>query len=357
MRTKILFFSFLVITLFNLNGQESSNSNPAGTDNKDISKLNEGPYIFIEKDKLIEKGIVNGKVYSKELPLDSYKTDFTPEKSEYKGVEKVAVLSDIHGQYDLTIELFKNNGIIDAELNWNFGNGHLVIVGDIFDRGPKVNEMLWFLYKLEKQAEKENGKVHFLLGNHEYMVLLGDLRYLHKKYETLSKLLNISYDELYGPETVLGRWIRSRATVIKIGNDTFVHGGISSQFLSHGYDISEINMVMRNSIDRETNQLRASDLFKIYFGRSGPIWYRGYFTDNLEDTEISGILNRINSKHIIVGHCSNKEVVQLYDHKIYGVDSSLKGGEYGELLFIINQKEYYRATLDGKKIQFKNSKN
>ena len=81
------------------------------------------------------------------------------------------------------------------------------------------------------------------------------------------------------------------------------------------------------------------------------IWYRGYFNDNLPDTDISKILKLLNSEHIVVGHCSNKEVVQLYNNKIFGVDSSIKKGKYGEILFIKN-KRFFRGTLNGEEIQF-----
>ena len=65
------------------------------------------------------------------------------------------------------------------------------------------------------------------------------------------------------------------------------------------------------------------------------------------------ILNQINSKHLIVGHCSNDEVVSRFGNKIFGVDSSIKKGKYGEIL-LIDKKKYYRGTLKGKKIKFKN---
>ena len=55
----------------------------------------------------------------------------------------------------MLIELLKNNKIIDEDLKWTFGDGHFVIVGDVFDRGDKVNEVLWFLYDLEIQAKKK----------------------------------------------------------------------------------------------------------------------------------------------------------------------------------------------------------
>ena len=111
--------------------------------------ISDGPYIFIEKNQLIEKRIINGKVFSKVIETSLYDTTYLPEKSTFNNINKIAALSDIHGQYDLLIELFKNNKIIDDNLNWSFGKGHLVITGDIFDRGDKVNEVLWLIYKLE----------------------------------------------------------------------------------------------------------------------------------------------------------------------------------------------------------------
>jgi len=227
-----------------------------------------------------------------------------------------------------------------------------VIVGDVFDRGEKVNELLWLLFNLEQQAKKEGGRVHFLLGNHEYMVLHNDLRYIHKKYRMTSAILEIGYNSLYNNNTVIGRWLRSKPTLVKINNTVFVHGGISEAFLSHNeFEIEKINAIMRGSIDISKAELKSTDFYSIYYGTDSLIWYRGYFDDNLSDATISNILKRINSEHIVVGHCSNKEVVQLYDEKIYGVDSSMKYGKYGELL-VIKKNKVYRMTLEGKKKRF-----
>ena len=181
--------------------------------------ISDGPYIFIEKNKLIEKRIINGKVFSKVIETSLYDTTYLPEKSTFNNINKIAALSDIHGQYDLLIELFKNNKIIDDNLNWSFGKGHLVITGDIFDRGDKVNEVLWFIYKLEAQAKNKGGRLHFLLGNHEYMIFYNDLRYLHEKYRATTKILNLEHDELYSDKTVIGRWLRSKSTIVKINNN------------------------------------------------------------------------------------------------------------------------------------------
>jgi len=318
-----------------------------------MTSLNDGPYIFIEEDHLLELNVINGAVVRKSLSLDTYPITYRLEHNTYDNIKKVVVLSDIHGQYDLAIEILKNNRIINDDLNWRYGKGHLVIVGDIFDRGPKVNEMLWLIYNLEQEAKKEGGRVHFLLGNHEYMILQNNLKYLHKKYVQSSALLEIGYDELYGPKTILGRWLRSKPTIIKINDNTFVHGGISKQFLTDGYDMNNTNEVLSASIDRDIAEMKSTGFRDKYYGSKGPIWYRGYFRNNLPDSEIIEILEAVDSKHIIVGHCSNDEVVQLYDHKIFGVDSSIKKGKYGEVLFILRGKKYYRGTMQGRKIRFR----
>lgn len=319
----------------------------------DTTAINDGPYVFIENNQLIEQSIVNGQVQTKILKSNTYDTLYYPESSTFKNVKKIAVFSDIHGQYDLAIKILKNNKIIDKNGKWNYGRGHLVIVGDIFDRGPKVNEMLWFVKNLEQQAKKKGGQVHYLLGNHEYMVLHNDIRYVNEKYLKSSELLNRSYPELYGMQTVMGRWLRSKPTIIRINNQVFVHGGISQQFIDKNeMQLDTINNIMRQSIDRTKEEMSMNDFYETYYGNTGPIWYRGYFYDNLSDADVSKILSEIDTEHIVVGHCSNEEIVELYNQKIFGVDSSIKKGEYGELLFI-KRKKYSRGTMKGKKERFK----
>ena len=240
--------------------------------------ISDGPYIFIEKDKLINKSILNNEVITTTLNLDSYDILYYPEKSTFKKIKKIAALSDIHGQYDLAIELLKNNKIIDEELNWSFDKGHLVITGDIFDRGDKVNELLWLIYKLENQAKNKGGRVHYLLGNHEYMILQKDLRYLTDKYILSSKLLDIDYDKLYGNKTILGRWLRSKPAIIKINNIVFTHGGVSEKFIEkYGVDLDSINSMMRKNNVYTKEQLKSTDYYDLYYGRNSLIWYRGYF--------------------------------------------------------------------------------
>ena len=251
----------------------------------------------------------------------------------------------------MLIELLKNNKIIDEDLKWTFGDGHFVIVGDVFDRGDKVNEVLWFLYDLEIQAKKKGGYVHFLLGNHEYMILQNDLRYIHTKYHKTPFLLGIEYKELYGKNTVIGRWLRSKSTIIKINDIIFTHGGISKEFFSSvDFDLEKINRDMRESIDLSIDEMVSNNFYNIYFGEKSLTWYRGYYYHDITDKQLNKLLDKIEAKRIVVGHSSNDNILEFYDNIIYCVDSSMKLGKYGEVLLIKNNV-FYRGTLDGEQIE------
>ena len=46
------------------------------------------------------------------------------------------------------------------------------------DRGPDSRKALDLLERLQDEAQRSGGAVHALLGNHEIMRMLGDLRYV-----------------------------------------------------------------------------------------------------------------------------------------------------------------------------------
>src|SRR4030042_1464802 len=110
---------------------------------KNLPELTDGPYISWDNNRRIKAYYFN-----------------------HDSVEKILVIWDIHGGYDSLVKLLINNSIIDIHLNWNWDKGHLVFLGDIFDRGDKVTEALWLIYKLDHQAMSQGGAVHLLYGNH-----------------------------------------------------------------------------------------------------------------------------------------------------------------------------------------------
>jgi Calcineurin-like phosphoesterase len=200
-------------------------------------------------------------------------------------------VADIHGDFDAFAAILQKAGIINAEHHWSAKNTTLVQTGDILDRGPKPREALDLLMSLEKEAPLSGGRVVTLLGNHEVMNIMGDLRYVtpvnyasfadadsdrrqksaYQDYakwrsshtQLLSELPQpmeiteaewnvrhpagfIEQREAFGPNGVYGKWLREHAAVAQIGGIIFLHGGIDPK-LAH-LKIETINSHIRDEI-------------------------------------------------------------------------------------------------------------
>ncbi len=95
--------------------------------------------------------------------------------------------------------------VMDSLYNWTYGNGLLVICGDLFDRGHDVAAELWLLYKLEEEAKASGGYVHTILGNHDIMNLSGDIRFVQPRYIENAKIIGKDYMELYNKKFRIGK--------------------------------------------------------------------------------------------------------------------------------------------------------
>src|SRR6187399_952828 len=99
-----------------------------------------------------------------------------PASCELDGVERIVAVGDVHGAYDRFTEILRAAGVIDQDRHWSGGRTHLVQLGDVVDRGPDSRKALDFLMSLEKEAAAAGGQVHALIGNHEVMRMLSDMR-------------------------------------------------------------------------------------------------------------------------------------------------------------------------------------
>ena len=91
---------------------------------------------------------------------------------------RVVAVGDSHGAYPEFVTILQRVGLIDGNRQWIGGSSVLVQTGDVIDRGKQSRECLDLLMDLERQAPKQNGRVIPLLGNHEVMNIMGDLRYV-----------------------------------------------------------------------------------------------------------------------------------------------------------------------------------
>ena len=176
------------------------------------------------------------------------------------GVEKVVAIADVHGAYEAMVETLGNAGILDDELAWSGAESHLVIVGDLLDRGPRSRDALDLLMRLEAEAATAGGKVHVLIGNHEMMNMIGDLRYVSKSeyaafaddetrerrnhwFTAWSRRVGVNsgarqrFDstfprgyfalrEAFGPKGKYGKWLLEKNVIAVVNRTAFVHGGL-----------------------------------------------------------------------------------------------------------------------------------
>ena len=280
-----------------------------------------------------------------------------PDEIRTSGKAPMFVVADTHGEYEILVAMLRKHGVVNAKLGWNFGRGDLVVLGDVFDRGPNHLEILWLLYQLEAEARRAGGGVHLVLGNHETMVLLGDLRYLNPKYVQTAQLAGVSsYSELFGPKSVLGQWLRTKPTVLKINDLLCLHAGVSRALVDSGLTLRQINAGVRSVLEgRGPEDESQRQRLELLMGSTGPLWYRGYFaeqatfpTATMEDIDLA--LKTFGVSHILIGHTIVPTVTPLYEGKVIDVQVYPKRDDAGRANFeslVVKKDGFFRAKLDG----------
>jgi cytochrome oxidase Cu insertion factor (SCO1/SenC/PrrC family) len=279
----------------------------------------------------------------------SLKKSLSIEPCEFKNPGKLFALSDIEGNFEALRKLLQANKIIDENYNWIFGNGHLVFAGDMFDRGSQVTECLWLIYDLEEKAKAKGGYVHFILGNHEIMNLQGDDRYAQYKYKENADLIGTTITQLYNENSELGRWLRTKNVVEKIGDILFMHAGISPRLNELSVTISEINQLARPYYGEKVTEYKNEKLNTIMSASVGPFWYRGYYSGNVEKY-IESTLEKFAVNRIITGHTIVADTVSIhYGGKVINLDTQHSEGKSEALL--MENASYYRVNTAGEKVE------
>jgi len=270
-------------------------------------------------------------------------------KYNFNKVSKILAVGDTHGEYQRLVNNLIANKVIDKNLNWIYGKSHLVLVGDIFDRGDKVTECLWLIRKLEKQAEEANGMVHFVLGNHESMILRNDIRYVAPKYYSLCYNLGVDFKSIYAQNTFMGRWLRNKNVIIKINDIIFNHAGISQKLVDSKYSIDDINNNITDILYSQS-KLEPNNI-KLLMSSDGPIWYRGYFkTDSLN---VKSILANYSANYIVVGHTEVDTLAAINNYPVIGINIPLWNKRVPNQALLIKKGRFYRVINGVKKEKIK----
>jgi len=183
---------------------------------------------------------------------------------QVEGADRIVAIADVHGAFDAMVETLQQADVIDDALAWSGTTSHLVIVGDILDRGPKSRDAMDFLMRLEGEAAAAGGAVHVVIGNHESMNMIGDLRYVSKaeyaafasdeteaerqkwfeayverysgasareklqdKFEQEFPVGYFALRRAFRPDGKYGAWLLTKPVIQVVNGTAFVHGGLS----------------------------------------------------------------------------------------------------------------------------------
>ncbi len=264
-----------------------------------------------------------------------------PAQDRFSSVERVVAVGDVHGDWDAFTSVLRSAKVIDKRNRWAGGNTHLIQIGDIPDRGPATRRIYDLLMDLDKQARRAGGRVHALIGNHDAMMIYGDLRYvtpeefasfrsanaqelrsrwfelqlpelrksaqssgrnatddeLRTEFEKSTPLGWVEHRQAFGPDGKYGKWVRQRPVAVIVNDILYVHAGISPKYAHQ--PVEELTKVV---------QAELTDLARLEKGVTtddqGPLWYRGLAreAESALEKHVADLLAFHDVRAVAVGH-------------------------------------------------------
>ncbi|EJD06841.1 Metallo-dependent phosphatase [Fomitiporia mediterranea MF3/22] len=263
-----------------------------------------------------------------------FSSENTPQYSR-----RIVAVGDLHGDYENALKVLQMADVVDKSGNWSGKVDLFVQTGDIIDRGVDTIKLFLWMEQLRSQARAAGGDVISHLGNHEWMNLLADWRYVYPKeiatfgsvaarqkmlqtgrigrawaanYSVTSRVAlhppmgplspfpsSVSYNPSLGHSSIDFVPIESKADgKVNIEEDpladatlSFVHGGLSPSYAHLTPYPSSINDIGRTLLRRLQTRVfppphppapyaglptDATDAEKGLYADDGPLWYRGW---------------------------------------------------------------------------------
>jgi hypothetical protein len=299
-------------------------------------------------------------------------------------LHRIVAVGDLHGDFAAWRNITRTAQLVDDEGNWIGADAVLIQTGDLVDRGPDSLKIVQGIMRLQLEARRAHGQVIALVGNHEAMNMIGDLRYLSAEdyaayadrnsvqrrenvYEANKAEIQASYRQhdpqmtddavkeawfaatplgsiehqiAWDPQGKIGRWIAGNPAVVLLDGTLFVHGGISPAYVN--MPIAEINRQVDAAL-----QAKAIDPQSIINDPLGPLWYRGLATPNADaadgpaagtpeaaestapveppvEAQLDNLLPAFGAKRIVIGHTPILSgIAMLYGGRLIRIDTGI----------------------------------
>ena len=205
----------------------------------------------------------------------------------------VVVVGEVQGAAETVTTLLRSLDLIDETGSWSGGETVLVQTGDLIDGGENSRAAMDLFMRLQREALAAGGRVIVLMGNHEAMNILGELRDVNFRtyasfagpdaevrrtayYDRYAAWRSqrasetgtdfeadevfraewfalhppgwVEYVEAMRSDGLYGRWLRSLPLAVEIDGILFIHGGISPEMC--GVTLQEINTRAADEIRR-----------------------------------------------------------------------------------------------------------
>jgi len=286
--------------------------------------------------------------------------------------ERVVAVGDVHGAYDRFIAILREAGLIDGRQRWTGGRAVLVQTGDVLDRGADSRKVMDLLRRLETEASRAGGRVIALLGNHEVMRIIGDLRYVSageyaafktpestdlrdRYYQAVladekkrAKAAGLPLDErafrddfvgrfplgsiemqmAFAADGEYGRWLRGHDTMAMVNGVVFLHGGTTQAVAAMG--CAAVNAKVKSEL--ATAKISDPNIDKTLLAASdGPLWYRGLVEEPpaVDAESLDSILRSLKARGIVVGHTvALGKLRQTFEGRVTQIDTGMLNGEF-----------------------------
>ena len=262
-----------------------------------------------------------------------------PPEVDLPAPDSVYIFGDAHGDFDRILQLLARAGLIDGDLRWAGGRATVALLGDVLDRGEDVTRLVWFLYRLEREAAEAGGRVLTVLGNHEVMVMSGDLRYVSEKESAISRRHGVPYAGLFHPSaSVLGRWLAAKPALIRLGDLLLAHGGVSPAYLDdslRSYQDSLRTYISEPLFRSWHNRALADELagqvaldsaqlhrrYDFFFAPESVLWYRDLVLTDTLGAHLDAVLDRFGASVHVIGHTPVRTIAQRYAGRLIAAES------------------------------------
>jgi hypothetical protein len=260
--------------------------------------------------------------------------------ARFPDAPRIVAIGDLHGDLQAARRALKLAGAIDDEDRWIGGTLVLVQTGDQMDRGDGEQAILDLFVRLAEEADSAGGAVHVLNGNHEMLNAALDFRYAtpggFEDFEDAAAAddadsLLLTFDEAqraranaFRPGGSYARVLAKRNTIVVIGPNVFVHGGILPEYVDYG--VERLNVEVRAWLTGDGPHPDTID------SRRSPVWCRLYASNpnGAACDTLAEVLDQLCVKRMIVGHTVQENgIASFCDGKVWCIDvgmSSAYGG-------------------------------